>query len=296
MRLATFAPIGGEQGSQRVGVVLQDEIADVTPVAPSMLALVQGGAAALGQARAAAQKAPRFALEQVKLLAPFPRPAKNILCLGLNYRDHVTEGARAGARASEDAPKYPVWFTKAVTSVCGPYDDIVIDPEISTKYDWEVELMVVIGKAGRRIGRERAFEHVHSYTVFNDFSVRDIQRRHGPPPQWFKGKSFDKASPMGPWLVTADEIGTPPKIRLSCRVNGVTRQDSNTELMMFDIPSAIADISEVMTLEPGDVIATGTPSGVGFARTPPEYLKAGDVMETEIEKIGVLRNRIVEAR
>lgn len=292
MRLATFA----HQGAQHVGVVLKDEIADVTSVAPSMIALVEGGAAALERVRGALDQAPRVKLDRVKLLAPFPRPAKNILCLGLNYKDHVAEGARAGARATGDAPKYPVWFTKAVTSVCGPYDDIAIEPSVSTSYDWEVELMVVIGKTGRHISRERAFDHVHSYTVFNDFSVRDIQRRHGPPPQWFKGKSFDRASPMGPWLVTADEIGTPPKVRITCRVNGVTKQDSNTELMMFDIPAAIADISEVLTLEPGDVIATGTPSGVGFARTPPEFLKAGDLMETEIEKIGLLRNKIVEAR
>ncbi len=292
MRLATFA----HQGGQRVGVVLKDEIADVTAVAPSMIALVEGGAAALDRVRGTMDKAPRVELDRVKLLAPFPRPIKNILCLGLNYKEHVAEGVRAGVRVDDNAPKYPVWFTKAVTSVCGPYDDIVIEPAVSTMYDWEVELMVVIGKTGRHISRERAFDHVHSYTVFNDFSVRDIQRRHGPPPQWFKGKSFDKASPMGPWLVTAEELGTPPKVRITCRVNGVTKQESSTELMMFDIPAAIADISEVITLEPGDVIATGTPAGVGFARTPPEFLKAGDVMETEIERIGVLRNKIVVAR
>ena len=292
MRLATFV----HQGGQRVGVVLKDELADVTAVAPTMIALVEGGAAALERVRGVLDKAPRVKLDQVKLLAPFPRPIKNVLCLGLNYKEHVAEGIRLGVRADDSGPKYPVWFTKAVTSVCGPYDDIVIEPAVSTDYDWEVELMVVIGKTGRHISKERAFDYVHSYTVFNDFSVRDIQRRHGPPPQWFKGKSFDKASPMGPWLVTADELGTPPKVRLTCRVNGVTKQESNTELMIFDIPAAIADISEVITLEPGDVIATGTPAGVGVARTPPEFLKAGDVLETEIEKIGVLRNRIVEAR
>ncbi len=289
MKLATF-----EHGNaQRVGVVLEDQIADVTSVAPTMLALIAGGASLLDKVRETIDKARHLKLNEVKLLAPIPRPQKNILCLGLNYKEHVEEGMRGGWRAKTDVPQYPVWFTKAVTSVCGPHEDIVVEPAVSTQYDWEVELMVVIGKAGRHIPRERAFEHVHSYTVFNDFSVRDIQRRHGPPPQWFKGKSWDRGSPMGPWLVTADEIGTPPRIRLTCKINGVIKQDSNTELMMFDIPTAIADISEVMTLEPGDVIATGTPSGVGLARTPPEFLKEGDLMETEIEKIGVLRNRIV---
>ena len=292
MRLATFA----QQGGQRVGVVLNDEIADVTSVAPTMQAFVEGGDAMMARVKAALDKAPRVKLDQVKLLAPFPRPAKNVLCLGLNYTEHVAEGARIGVRVDDNLPKYPVWFTKAVTAVCGPYDDIEIEPAISTSYDWEVELMVVIGKTGRHISKEKAFDYVHSYTVFNDFSVRDVQRRHGPPPQWFKGKSYDKASPMGPWIVTKDEIGTPPNIRISCRVNGVTKQESTTDLMIFDIPTTIADISDMITLEPGDVIATGTPSGVGVARSPAEFLKAGDVMETEIEKIGLLRNRIVEKR
>ena len=226
------------------------------------------------------------------LLAPIPRPLKNIFCTGLNYSEHITEGAdHTGADLQR--PKYPVWFTKSSGSVCGPYDDITIEPRISTAYDWEVELAVVIGKAGRHVPRDKAYEHVHSYTVFNDFSVRDIQFRHGPPPQWFKGKSWDGGSPMGPWLVTPDELGDPRALRVVCRVNGVVKQDSHTSLMIFDIPALIADITEVLTLEPGDIISTGTPSGVGFARTPPEFLRDGDVMETEVEKIGVLRNRIV---
>ncbi len=258
-----------------------------------MNALIQGGSKALDEARRAAETGARLALAEVQLLAPIPRPLKNVFCLGLNYRAHVAEGASAGVRASSDAPEYPVWFTKPPTAVCGPYDDIRIEPAVSTQYDWEVELAVVIGKAGRHITRDQAYSHVHSYTVFNDFSVRDIQRRHGPPPQWFKGKSWDKGSPMGPWLVTADELGSPEKLRISCRVNGETKQDSNTEMMIFDIPAQIADLSEVLTLEPGDIISTGTPSGVGFARTPPEFLKAGDVLESDIERLGVLRNRIV---
>ena len=289
MRLATF----DERGIPRIGVVLDGEVADVTSVAPTMLAFVEGGAAAQERVRRAAETAPRRRLDQVKLLAPFPRPIKNILCLGLNYKDHVGESASAGFAAAA-LPKNPIWFTKAVTSVCGPYDDIVIDPAISAQYDWEVELAVVIGRSGRHISRERAFDHVHSYTVFNDFSVRDVQLR-GSSAQWFLGKSYDNGSPMGPWLVTADEVAVPPKLQVTCRVNGVVKQDSNTELMIFDIPTAIADISRLMTLEPGDIIATGTPSGVGVAATPPEFLKPGDIMETEVEGIGVLRNRIVVA-
>ena len=257
-----------------------------------MSALIAGGQQALDEVRRASESAATIPMNEVRLLAPIPRPLKNIFCTGLNYSEHITEGAdHTGADLQR--PKYPVWFTKSSGSVCGPYDDITIEPRISTAYDWEVELAVVIGKAGRHVPRDKAYEHVHSYTVFNDFSVRDIQFRHGPPPQWFKGKSWDGGSPMGPWLVTPDELGDPRALRVVCRVNGVVKQDSHTSLMIFDIPALIADITEVLTLEPGDIISTGTPSGVGFARTPPEFLRDGDVMETEVEKIGVLRNRIV---
>jgi 2-keto-4-pentenoate hydratase/2-oxohepta-3-ene-1,7-dioic acid hydratase in catechol pathway len=274
--------------------VVGDQIADVSSVAPDMNTLIAGGQQALDDARRASETGTKTPLNQAQLLAPIPRTLKNVFCLGLNYKEHVAEGARAGARDTADLPKYPIWFTKPATAICGPYDDIVIEPRISTAYDWEVELAVVIGKPAKHVPKEKAFEYVHSYTIFNDFSVRDIQRRHGPPPQWFKGKSWDKGSPMGPWLVTPDELGNPEKLQVICRVNGAVKQDSNTEMMIFDIPTQIADITEVLTLEPGDLISTGTPSGVGFARTPPEFLKNGDVMETEIEKIGVLRNRIVE--
>ncbi len=287
MRLVTYR----YQGQDKVGVVVGDQVADVSAVAPDMNALIAGGQQALDGARRAAETAAKAPLNQVQLLAPIPRPLKNVFCLGLNYKEHVAEGARAGVRTA-DLPEYPVWFSKPPTAVTGPYDDIVIEPAVSTKYDWEVELAVIIGRAAKHVPKDRAYEYVHSYTIFNDFSVRDLQRRHGG--QWFKGKAFDKGSPMGPWLITPDELGNPENLRVICRVNGEIKQDSNTSLMIFDIPTQIADITEVVTLEPGDVISTGTPSGVGFARNPPEFLKNGDVMETEIEKIGVLRNRIVE--
>ncbi|MBX7430507.1 fumarylacetoacetate hydrolase family protein [Mycobacterium sp. Y57] len=295
MRLATYVDDTTPARGPRVGVVLDDQIVDVTDIAPTMQALVAGGAAMLSRVRAAYGTAPRKHLSRTRLLAPFPRPAKNMLCLGMNYRSHVAEGARTGVISGE-LPTAPVWFTKAVTSVCGPYDDIAIDTTLSSQYDWEAELMAVVGKAGRNIAAEEAHEYVHSYTVFNDVTARDLQLRGGGMPQWFIGKSIDKSSPMGPWLVTADEFDTRPNFEVSCRVNGKTRQKSNTEQFIFDIPTAIADISRILTLEPGDLIATGTPEGTGFAHQPSEFLEPGDVMETEVEGIGTLRNRIVEER
>jgi 2-keto-4-pentenoate hydratase/2-oxohepta-3-ene-1,7-dioic acid hydratase in catechol pathway len=258
-----------------------------------MNALIAGGSQALEDARKAAETGAKTALSQAQLLSPIPRPLKNVFCLGLNYKEHVAEGVARGTGADPEGPKYPIWFTKPPTAVCGPFDDIVIEPRISTAYDWEVELAVIIGKPAKHVPKEKAYEYVHSYSIMNDFSVRDIQRRHGPPPQWFKGKSWDKGSPLGPWLVTPDEVD-PENLQVICRVNGEVKQNSNTSLMIFDIPTQIADITEVLTLEPGDIISTGTPSGVGFARTPPEFLKNGDVMETEIAGIGCMRNRIVE--
>jgi 2-keto-4-pentenoate hydratase/2-oxohepta-3-ene-1,7-dioic acid hydratase in catechol pathway len=184
-----------------------------------------------------------------------------------------------------------VFFTKATTAVAGPHADIPFDANVSTQMDWEVELGVVIGKAGKNIPRDRAFEHVFGYTVINDVSARDIQNSHGG--QFFKGKSLDGACPMGPWIVTRDEIPDPHALPLRCRVNGVVKQESNTSDFIFDIPALIEWLSKGMTLLPGDVIATGTPSGVGFARTPPEFLKPGDVVECEVEGIGTIRNRVV---
>ena len=291
MRLVTFE----HQGSRRVGVVLGQEVADVSGAFESMQALIEAGADGLAAAGAASGQAKqRLPLSQVRLAAPLPRPAKNILCLGVNYRAHGEEAARAGAMPSAAPPSHPIWFTKAATSVCGPYDDIELDLDLSQKYDWEAELAVVIGKAGRHISRAQALDHIHSWTVFNDFSVRDFQLDHGG--QWFLGKSLDRASPMGPWLVTPDEVGDAGRLHICCRINGVTKQDANTDQLIFDVPAVIADVSQLLTLEPGDVISTGTPAGVALGRNPPEWLKPGDVMETEIEHLGVLRNRMVAAR
>ncbi|MGZ3626173.1 MAG: fumarylacetoacetate hydrolase family protein, partial [Ktedonobacteraceae bacterium] len=230
-------------------------------------------------------------LSDIQLAAPIPRPRKNLMCLGWNYADHAKETALIRGQDTK-APEYPVIFTKAPTTINSPYGNIVIDPKVSVEVDWEVELAVIIGNGGKNISEEDAMSHVFGYTVLNDVTARDLQSRHK---QFFKGKSIDGYCPMGPWIVTADEINDPQQLEVRLRVNGITKQEGNTSMMVFPIRTIIAILSQGMTLEPGDIIATGTPSGVGFARNPPEFLKAGDVMETEVEGIGILRNVVVNA-
>jgi len=230
-------------------------------------------------------------LSDIQLAAPIPRPRKNIMCLGWNYADHAKETALIRGRDTK-APEYPVIFTKAPTTINSPYGNIIIDPRVSVEIDWEVELAVIIGNGGKNISEEDAMSHVFGYTALNDVTARDLQSRHK---QFFKGKSLDGYCPMGPWIVTADEIEDPQQLEVRLRVNGITKQEGNTSMMVFSIRTIIAVLSQGMTLEPGDIIATGTPSGVGFTRNPPEFLKAGDVMETEVEGIGKLRNLVVNA-
>ena len=237
---------------------------------------------------ASQQSRATVALSELRLLAPIPRPRKNVMCLGWNYSEHVHETSRTGKRGP-DLPEHPIVFTKSVTSVTGPGRDIPMDSSVSSQLDWEVELGVIIGRGGRGISRADALAHIFGYTVINDISARDLQFRHK---QFFIGKSLDGACPMGPWIVTADGIEDPQQLDLRCTVNGVAKQDSNTRHMIFDIPEIIATLSRGMTLEAGDIIATGTPDGVGFARTPPEYLRPGDEVVCEIEGVGVLVNRI----
>lgn len=231
-----------------------------------------------------------FAYEAVELLAPIPRPRKNVMCLGLNYLEHAEETASQVGRSAK-APEYPIVFTKSPTSVIGHNANIPFDAETCSKLDWEAELGVVLGKGGRKIGSANAYAHIFGYTVINDLSARDIQLNHK---QYFLGKSIDGGCPMGPFIVTADEIADPQALEISCRVNGVTKQQSNTQHMIFNIASIIEWLSKAMTLEAGDVIATGTPSGVGFVRQPPEFLVPGDVVECEVQAVGVLRNTIVQ--
>jgi len=224
----------------------------------------------------------------VKFLAPIPRPRSNVMCLGLNYLEHVAENTKLMGRSIQP-PEYPIVFTKAPSSVNSPYGDIELDPSVTQKLDWEVELGIIIGKAGKKINAQDAMQHVFGYTVLNDVTARDLQRQHK---QFFIGKSLDGACPMGPVVVTSDEIKTPDNLRITSRVNGVTQQDSNTVKMIFKIPKIIEILSRSRTLEVGDVIATGTPSGVGAAQTPEKFLQVGDVLESEIEGIGILKNMI----
>jgi len=223
-----------------------------------------------------------YPADRVRYHAPIPRPKKDVFCLGQNYAAHAAE-------SGNPPPTAPIYFTKPPTTVIGPDEAIPYPQGLTTRLDWEVELGVVIGRRGRDIPEARALDYVFGYTVFNDVSARDLQYRTS---QWFKGKSLDGSCPMGPLIVTADEIPDPQRLRLQLSVNGVKKQDSNTSDMIFLVARIIADLSAGMTLEPGDCISTGTPQGVGDGRKPPEYLKRGDVMEADVEGIGVLRNPV----
>jgi len=295
MKLATYSPL--PSGEPRPGLVIDDKrIVDI-PAAlgadgdtSTMLGIIRAGAPMLARLRALAAKPPAsaIALADVKLHAPIPRPAKNVFCVGWNYLPHFEEGAK---KLQEDRklPEWPVFFSKAATTVTGPYDTVPFHSHVSTQCDWEVELGVIIGPGGMDIAQGDAMAHVWGYTVVNDVSWRDLQRRHGG--QWHKGKSLDGSCPIGPWIVTADSLDH-TALGIACRVNGVTKQESNTKHMYFKVPRLIADLSAGQTLEAGDIISTGTPEGVGFARTPAEFMKPGDLLETEIEGIGVMRNPI----
>jgi 2-keto-4-pentenoate hydratase/2-oxohepta-3-ene-1,7-dioic acid hydratase in catechol pathway len=273
-----------------LGVVEGETVIDLgvaDPALPKDLAgLIAAGPDALAKAKAAAAKAPAAAklmLGTVKPALPIARPPK-FICVGLNYALHAKEGGHP-------FPTYPSFFLRVTTSLTAPGAP-VIRPKCSIQLDYECELTIVIGKGGRHIPEESALAHVFGYTCFNDVSVRDFQRK---TTQWTPGKNFDSTGPVGPWVVTADEL--PPGasgLRIQTRLNGEVMQDSNTSDMIFPTAKIIAVLSEFMTLEPGDLIATGTPSGVAHARKPPTWMKAGDTVEVEVERIGVLSNPIVD--
>ncbi|MEO7742791.1 MAG: fumarylacetoacetate hydrolase family protein [Usitatibacter sp.] len=296
MRLVTFSPL--PSGQPRPGLMLvRQRIVDIPATlgqreaTETMIELIRSGGPMLERLRTLAAEPPgtTYALADVKLHAPIPRPAKNVFCVGWNYLEHFEEGAKK-LHDDRELPKHPVFFSKVPTTVIGPYDTIPFPGNVSTAMDWEVELGMVIGPGGKDIAEGDAMRHVFGYTAINDVSIRDVQRRHGN--QWHKGKSFDGTCPMGPCIVTADELKNPGNVRVTCRVNGETKQDSNTRFLYFKLPRLIAELSAGMTLEPGDIVSTGTPQGVGYARTPPEFLKPGDLLETEVEGIGVLRNPV----
>jgi len=224
-------------------------------------------------------------MDRVRVLAPIPRPRKNIFCLGRNYAAHAKE-------RQAEVPTIPVFFTKPPTSVIG-HDGRVIHHPMTAELDYEVELAVVVGRRGINIPRARAYEYVFGYTILIDVTARDVQKRHM---QWFKGKGLDTFCPMGPWIVHKSAIPDPHDLNIGLRVNGEIRQAGHTGDMVFKIPDLIEVLSAGMTLEPGDILATGTPSGVAAGRDPPRWLKAGDVIEAEIEGIGVLRNRVADPR
>ncbi len=226
-------------------------------------------------------------LESLTLAAPV-RPHKNVFCVGRNYMGHAEEVARASGKPL-NLPSVPTFFTKAPTAISDPGSTLHLSRAISSEYDWEAELAVIIGKRARDIPEESALDAVFGYACLNDVTARDLQRAHQ---QWFKGKSLDETCPIGPWIAGAEEIGDPGTLDISLRRNGERMQFANTSTMIFNVKQVIASLSRGMTLEPGDVIATGTPDGVGFARTPPEFLADGDMLEVEIAKIGVLRTTI----
>jgi 2-keto-4-pentenoate hydratase/2-oxohepta-3-ene-1,7-dioic acid hydratase in catechol pathway len=226
-------------------------------------------------------------LAEVRLLAPL-RPHKNVFCVGRNYLGHAEEIARA--RGTElKLPPVPTFFTKAPTAIADPEQTVHFDGALSTQYDWEAELAVVIGTRCKDVSEADALGVIFGYTCLNDLTARDLQQLHG---QWFKGKSLDESAPLGPWVVSADEIPDPQALQVSLRVNGVVKQQAPTAQMIFSVAAIVASLSRGLTLEPGDIIATGTPDGVGFARTPPEFLRDGDTVEVDISGIGVLRNAI----
>jgi len=282
VRIATFE----QDGVSRVGIVRDDGIVDLSRVAPALpsttLGLLEAGPAALRDAAAAADGAERLPLEKVTLQAPITRPPK-FFGVGLNYADHVAESGL-------ERPKHPTIFNKQSTCVTGPGSPIH-RPRVSTALDYEGELGFVIGRRCRHVARDDAREVIAGYVVVNDVSVRDWQLR---VPTWTMGKSFDTHGPMGPWLVTADELTDPHALRLRTWVNGELRQESNTKQLIFDWFTLVEHLSTAFTLEPGDVVATGTPGGVGMAMKPPRLLAPGDVVKIEIEGIGALENPVVD--
>jgi 2-keto-4-pentenoate hydratase/2-oxohepta-3-ene-1,7-dioic acid hydratase in catechol pathway len=282
MRFVTYSAHGGPA---QAGVVVGDRVHCLHHSGfGRVIDVIAGGAAAFASIRSYLSSAPASAsvtLDSVTLLAPIPKPPK-IICVGLNYRDHAAE-------AKLEVPSVPTIFSKFGNTITGPGAPVIL-PKNSKKPDYEAELGVVIGIGGRYIPADRWRDHIFGYTCINDVSARDYQMATS---QWLMGKTFDTFCPMGPWITTADEIEDPHALDISCEINGTILQDSNTRELIFKIPALIEFLSSVMTLEPGDVISTGTPAGVGFAHKPPRWLREGDEMVVRIQGIGALRNPVV---
>ncbi|MGH9609555.1 MAG: fumarylacetoacetate hydrolase family protein [Bryobacteraceae bacterium] len=279
MRLVTFL----YRSQARPGILVQnDSVIDLSPLGfESALGFIESGAEGQKRAKAAMRDTAPLRLKDVKLLAPIPRPRK-LICVGLNYLDHARE---TGA----EIPTVPTIFNKFATAVIGPGENIVL-PRVSQAPDYEAEFAFVIGRGGRHIAKEDWRDHVFGYTIVNDVSARDFQRATS---QWLMGKTFDTFAPTGPWIITADEIEDPHNLDVQIEINGEQLQNSNTRELIFKIPDLIPFLSSVFTLEPGDIVSTGTPSGVGFARKPPRFLRPGDDVVVKVSSIGELRNPVV---
>ena len=289
MKIATFA-IAGER---RVGIIdLEKQTVSafdlpVEQAQTGLLALIRRNGAGMPRTLSP------IPLAQVEIEAPIPLPARNIFCVGKNYHEHAHEFSRSGFDSSAAAgtiPKHPIIFTKVPESVISTNTNVLIDSSVSTAIDYEAELAVIIGKGGRGISKENAYDHVWGYTIVNDVTARDLQGKYS---QWLIGKSQDTFCPMGPWAITKDELDL-DSASVRCFVNDDLRQNSKISLLIFDIPTIISTLSQGITLNPGDIIATGTPAGVGIGFDPPRYLKAGDVVRVEIDGIGSLENRFAE--
>ena len=287
MRFATFIDSNGEQD---VGFLTEPEgVVSLSPVLGprgDVVSVIKGWDSVV--AFAATKPMADFSMNDIRLLAPVPTPLRNIMCIGKNYVEHVEEFEKSGYDVTQSSASKgkPVFFTKAPSTVIGPDEDIQMHAGLTREVDYEAELAIIIGVGGRGIPRDKALDHVWGFTALNDVTARDLQKDHQ---QWFLGKSLDSFCPMGPVAVTVDEIDL-GNTTVTSRVNGEVRQSSNTRFLIHDVASLIASLSAGITLQPGDVIATGTPSGVGIGFTPPRFLNEGDVVEVEIEGIGLLRN------
>ena len=287
MKLVTYR----FENTQRVGVLTQDETAVLPLDYSDMNTLIETASPAdLRSAASAAERAGvRVPLAEVELLAPIPRPRQDILCLGMNYKDHADEAAQYNAEAFTKEKPVAVYFSKRVSQAVAPEGDIERHAGLVERLDYEVELGVILGKAARNVKAEEAGDYIFGYTVINDVSARDVQPSHK---QWYFGKSLDGFTPMGPCIVTADEIAFPPALDISSAVNGEPRQHSNTRLFLTGIPALLEELTAGMTLLPGTIIATGTPAGVGMGFDPPKFLQSGDVVECTIQGIGTIRNTV----
>ena len=303
MKLLTYLTSNNEQRAAFVhnnkAVDLED-FGDLTnfPLPDNLLELIDMGIEVIAEINALLEDVSEpdlneisYELNEIQITAPIPKPRKNIIGIGLNYTEHVAESART-LDTTGKLPQKPIIFSKPPTTVTGPNTEVLLNTNLTQQLDWEVELAVVIGKKGKYVAKENALDYVFGYTIINDISARDC-RREG---QWIVSKGQDTFAPMGPFLITKDEIENPHNLNLSLKLNGVEKQNSNTQFMLFNINDLIEDLSIVFTLEPGDIIATGTPAGVGAGRNPQEWMKDGDVMECYVEGIGTLINTVKEIR